>query len=238
MHWSERSVRYQKRQTDCAIRHACARLANDSPAVGKFHELLHYARSRAPGLLEVPVLEGHHPGVEALVNLSRFRSAHVRPAAAWPGTKSSWRVAVSSLAHHLVCKYEVPVFLASSWYSSGDADTKRAWFIAHARGASFRSLQLPVRMTRKMEHIFLASHHHLAIEHAIRRAELLALGAPEEIVRAVLSTRFAVDLSNAEFWRTVWIFRRRDGPGADWSAARLYPGHSTRPHGGGRSTAT
>jgi hypothetical protein len=124
------------------------------------------------------------------------------------GTTSSWRLAVSSFAHHLVCKYEVPVFLASSWYSSEDAaaDKKRGWFIAHARGTSFRSLNLPIVMTRKMEHIFLASNDHLAIEHAIRRAELLALGAPAEFIQAVLSTRLAADLSHGMFWRTVWCF--------------------------------
>ena len=61
-------------------------------------------------------------------------------------------------------------------------------------------------MTRKMEHIFLASQDHLPIEHAIRRAELLALGAPTEFVKAVLSTRLATDLRHGEFWRTVWMF--------------------------------
>ena len=208
MSWSERSVRYHKRQTDCAIRHAYARLSNDAPVAEKFHELLHFARNRAARLLEAPVCDGHHPGVEALVNLARFGSAHIRPAAQWPGTASSWRPAVSSLAHHLVCKYEVPLFLASSWHSAGAAaaDKQRGWFVAHARGTSFRSLQLPVVMTRKMEHIFLASHDHVAIEPAIRRAELLALGAPTEVVQSVLSTRLATDLSNGEFWRTVWIF--------------------------------
>jgi hypothetical protein len=208
MSWSERSVRYHKRQTDCVIRHTYAGLATDAPAVAKFHELLHYARNRAARLLDGPVLDGHHPGVEALVNLSRFGRAHIRPAAEWSGTTSSWRLAVSSLAHHLVCKYEVPVFLASPWYSTEDAaaDKKCGWFLAHARGASFRSLNLPIVMTRKMEHIFLASHDHLAIEHAIRRAELLALRAPAEFVQAVLCTRLATDLSNGMFWRTVWSF--------------------------------
>jgi hypothetical protein len=159
MSWSERSVRYHKRQTDCAIRHGYARLATDAPAVAKFHELLYYVRNRAARLLEAPVLNGQHPGVEALVNLSRFGSAHIRPLAEWSGTTLSWRLAVASLAHHLVCKYEVPVFLASPWYSTEDAaaDRKRGWFIAHARGASFRSLNLPIAMTRKMEHI--SSHH-------------------------------------------------------------------------------
>lgn len=180
----------------------------DEPAEANFPELLRHVRVRAPRLLEAPVVHGHHPGVEELVNLSRFRSAHIRPLAEWPGTTSSWRLAVWSLADHLVCKYKVPVFLASSWYSTEDtaAEQKRGWFIAHTRGASFRSLKLPVAMTRKMEHIFLASPDHLAIEHAIRRAELLALDAPAEFVPAVLSTRLATDLSNGAFWRTVWIF--------------------------------
>jgi len=207
MSCSERSVRYYKRQTDCAIHHAYARLATDAPAVAKFHELLHYVRNRAARLLEASVVNRHHPGVEALVNLSRFGSAHIRPAAEWSGTTSSWWLAVSSLAHHLVCKYKVPVFLASSWHSTNAAaDKKRGWFVAHARGASFRSLNLPIVMTRRMEHIFLASHDHLSIEQAIRRAELLGLGAPAECVQAVLSTRLATDFSNGEFWRTVWIF--------------------------------
>ena len=208
MSWSERSVRYHKQQTDCAIRCACARLAADASALAKFQELLHCVRNRAVRLLEAPVLSGHHPGVEALVNLSRFGSAHIRPAAEWSGTGSSWRLAVSSLAHHLICKYEVPVFLASSWHSTEDvaADKRRGWFVAHSRGTSFRSLDLPIVMTRKMEHIFLASHDHLSIENAMRRAELHALGATTEFVHAVLSTRLGTDLSNGEFWRTVWIF--------------------------------
>jgi hypothetical protein len=98
MSWSERSVRYHKRQTDCVIHQAYARLATDTPAVAKFDELLHYARNRAARLLDAPVLDGHHSGVEALVNLSRFGGAHIRPAAEWSGTTSSWRLAVSSPA--------------------------------------------------------------------------------------------------------------------------------------------
>jgi hypothetical protein len=205
---SEPSVRYHKRQTDGAIHHAYARLAAHPPALAKFDDLLHCVRKRAPSVLEALAMNEHHPGVEALINLSRFCYAHIRPASGWSGTTSSWRLAVSSLAHHLVCKYEVPVFMASSWYSREGAtpDKKRGWFVAHARGATFRSLDLPIVMTRKMEHIFLGSPDHLPIERAIRRAELLALGAPAEFVEAVLSTRLATDLSNSMFWRTAWSF--------------------------------
>ena len=173
----------------------------------KFQEMLTCARKGAPRLFEAPVSEGHHLGIEALVNLSRFRSAHIRPAIHWTGTSSSWRPAVSSLAHHLICEYRVPAFLAASWHTTDSAaDKKRGWFVAHSRGTSFRSLDLPIVMTRKIEHIFLGSQDHLPIEHAIRRAELLALGTPAEFVKAIMSTRLATDLCHSEFWRTVWMF--------------------------------
>jgi hypothetical protein len=179
--------------------------------------LLRSVRSRAPRLLDASICDGCHPGVETLVNLSRFRRWHLRPVVEWQGTPASWRVVVSSLAHHLLCRYPVPPFLAASWYATEDAyaGKKREWFVAHARGASFRSLDLPVVMTRRMEDIFLKSPHHQTIEHAIRGAELLALGASDQVVEAVLATRLASDLRNAAFWRTVWIFLAANGDAID-----------------------
>jgi hypothetical protein len=207
MSWPERYVQDHKRRTDCAIHRAFEQLASDPSTFNKFQEILTCARKRAPSLFEAQVVEGRHPGVDALLNLSRFRGAHIRPVTDWTGTSSSWRPAVSSLAHHLICDYKVPAFLASSWCATdAAADKKRGWFVAHSRGFSFRSLDLPMVMTRKMEHIFLKSQDHLPIEHAIRRAELLALGATAEFVKAIMSTRLATDLCHSEFWRTVWIF--------------------------------
>ena len=207
MSWPERYGQDHKRRTDCAIHRAFAQLAFDPLTFKKFQEILTCARERAPRLFEAPFSDGRHLGVDALVNLSRFRSAHLRPATNWTGTSSSWRLAVSSLAHHLICQYRVPAFLVASWHATdAAADKKRSWFVAHSRGASFRSLDLPIVMTRKMEHIFLASQDHLPIEHAIRRAELLALGAPAEFAKAIMSTRLATDLCHSEFWRTVWVF--------------------------------
>jgi hypothetical protein len=72
---------------------AYARLATDTLGATRCHELVQSVRDRAARLLEAPVLNGYHPGVEALVNLSRFESAHLRPASEWPGTTSSWRAA-------------------------------------------------------------------------------------------------------------------------------------------------
>ena len=205
---AELFVQHHKRHTDRAINQAYARLATNACASETFHELLRSVRHRAARLLDAPVVDGCHPGVEALLNLSRFGRAHVRLVATWAGTEASWRPAVSSLAQHLVCNYDVPRFLGAAWYATDTAcgDKKRQWFVAHARGACFRSLDLPIVMTRRMEHIFLTSHDHLTIEQAMRRAELVAMGACPELVRAALATQPGSDLRHGEFWRTVWSF--------------------------------
>ena len=216
MSWSERSVRHRRRETDCAIHRAFSQLAGDPPALEKFHELLRCARQRASRLFEAPLENGRHPGVDALLHLSRFQGSHLRTAADWEGTMSSWRPAISSLAHHLICKYEVPAFLASSWHAvDAGADRKRRWFVAHSRGASFRSLDLPMVMTRKMERLFLASADHVPIENAMRNAELLALGVPPAFAKEILATRLATDLRHGEFWRTFWRFLIANAGGVD-----------------------
>lgn len=207
MSWSERRVQDHRRQTDRAIHRAFGPLACDPPTFAKFQELLICARTRAPRLFDSPVVDGRHAGVEALFHLARFRGAHIRSTDDWAGTSSSWRPAVSSLAQHLTSRYQVPVFMSSVWHA-GDAagDRKRSWVIAHSRGTSFRSLDLPMTMTRKMERIFLLSQDHLTLEPALRRAELLAFDLPAELIQAIMMTRLASDLRNGDFWRTFWMF--------------------------------
>ncbi len=205
---AERSVRRQKLRTDRAISQAYRRLKTDLRARATFEELLGCVRLRSPGLLNAPLVLDHHAGVEALVNLSRFADRHVRTTASWSGCEATWRAAVNSLAQHLLSEYRTPAFLAAAWYATDDrhADAKRRWFIAHAGGASFRSLALPIRLTRRMEDTFLRSPAHFEIEYALRRAELLGLGAERTLADAVLAARPALDLGHGEFWRSMWLF--------------------------------
>jgi len=214
---TERSVRHHKLQTDRAISLAYARLSPQPWAQSVFYELLRAARERSPRLLTAPAFDGLHPGVEALFNLAQYSPAHIRSIDAWNGSDASWQGAIGALAQHLVGRYRVPSFLAAAWYAAADpySEPKRRWFIAHAAGVRFRSLDLPVRMTRRMEHIFLASHDHLSIEAAMRRAELLALSGSDDLVDAVLKTRAGADLARAEFWRTVWRFLVVNGDAID-----------------------
>ena len=89
--------------------------------------------------------------------------------------------------------------------------------MAHAAGTRFRDSDLPLPMTRRMESVFLRSADYLSVEAAMRRAELLALGATDALVTAVLATLLGAELANGPFWRTVMQFFVR-------ASERLDPG--------------
>jgi hypothetical protein len=205
-------VRHYRQVTDREVSRAFADLVRDPDARAAFGELLAFTRQHAPRLLQAPIINarrswGCHPGVNALFYLARWRQAYIRPLSSWCGSQASWRPAIHALAEHLLARYPVPRFLGAAWYAIDDLDeAKRRWFVAHAAGASFRSLDLPIELTSRMEHIFLRSPDHVGIEYALRRAELFGLGVPERFVEQVLQTSAARDLSNGPFWRTVWQF--------------------------------
>ena len=204
----ERFVRHHHRQTDRAISAAFARLDADPRARAVFVELLDVARRRARRLFDAPLGGTRHPAVDALVQLAKASDHHIRAPSAWPGSVASWRPAVHDLARHLVGVYRVPALLGAAWYAADEAtaDAQRRWFIEHSRGRPFRSLDLPFVMTRRMEHVFLRSPAHLAVPYALRRAELLGLGAAPDFADAILAARPAVDMEHGDFWRTAWQF--------------------------------
>ena len=201
---------YARKTTDHAVSHAYACLAGEERA--SFTELLDAVRRRTTVRMCPPV-------VAALHNVARFAPHHVRPLAEWKGGGGAMYPVVHALVQHLLAVHEVPRFLASVWYgdASASADVKRRWFIAHAAGTRFRELDLPLSMTRRMESVFLRSPDHLSVEAAMRRAELLALGATDALVKAVLATRLGSELANGAFWRTVMEFFVR-------ASERLAPG--------------
>lgn len=214
---AERFARNHKLRTDQVIRQAYSRLAADPVACATFVELLCCARRRAPSLFSAPCNGASHPGIDALVNLSRWSLAYVRAIANWPGSPGGWRMAIDSFARHLLAKYPIPRFLTSAWYLPEGRGNERQqrWFVMHGNGSSFRSLDLPISMTRRMEDIFLRSPDHMDILVAMRRAELKGLQISEGLAAAILSTRLAGDLGEGDFWRTVWHFLRANAGAID-----------------------
>ena len=215
MSLAEHFTRSHKTRTDRAIGQAYAHLAADPAVCAAFAELLDCIRKCASSVLTAPCQGADHAGIAVLVNLSRWSHAYLRNPADWSGAQgygaqASWRVAIASLVRHLMAKYPVPSFLTSAWHLPSDADNERqrGWFVTHAGGRSFRSMDLPIPMSRRMESLFLRSPDHLEIPAAMRRAELKGLQLREDIAAAVVSTRVATDLRDGDFWRTVWHFLR------------------------------
>ncbi|WAS92623.1 PcfJ domain-containing protein [Nannocystis punicea] len=166
------------------------------------------------------LLDGGVAAVQAIVNLARFHAWHQAPVEGWKGGRGHPLALVHSLAQHLMGRYPVPRMLASAWFGddSSPRDEERGWFIEHAGGCPFRKLTgLPLQLTRKMEQILLKSPADLPVRAAIRRAELLALGAEPELVLAILQTDLAADLRHDEYWRGVfeWMIRNWDAIGPE-----------------------
>jgi hypothetical protein len=204
----EHFVRHQHRHIDRAISAAFARLGAEPRTRDVFGELLDVARRRGPRLFDAPCADGHHPGVDALVRLAAAADLHRRHASTWEGSGGSWHRTVHDLALHLVGRYPIPAFLGGAW-TAVDAragEAQRRWFVEHAGGRPFRSLDLPFAMTRRMEHLFLGTPAHVGVLTALRRAELLGLGAAPDFADAILAARPAFDLDHGDFWRTAWQF--------------------------------
>lgn len=196
-------VRHQKRLTDQAIGEVYSRYSNGDPHLAAFEQLLAAVRRVGRVLLAAPPVEGRHLGVTALANLARFADRFVRDPETWRGFDGSLPGAIASLSQHLLGRYRVPPFLAKAWYAVDEhGELKREWYAAHAQGAPFRSLAPQLGMTRAVESEFLKTPDHFEIVAALRRAELIALGAEPPLVEAVLATLVASQVENALFWRS------------------------------------
>lgn len=195
---SESFARHTRACVDAAISRVFA--THRDPAF--FERLLRAVRapSKLTSVALVGVLEAMLP----------FEQSLVRSPETWAGARGHLLVVVDSLANHLFARYPTPRFLASAW--SGAAIEPRRWFVAHAQGARFRTLALPLAMTRQMEHVFLHTPDHYAIDHALRRAEVIGLGGSPALADVILATRLGEHFDDPERWRLAlaWLARCGD----------------------------
>ena len=196
--------RHARACADIATHLAFASLPDTSRRL--FDRLLAVARQRSDRMTV--------PQIRALRGLVDFDHDFVRAPETWQGARGHPLCVIDSLASHLLGRYPTPRFLASVWFGEHTIARiqRRRWFVAHARGQRFRSLALPFKMTRRMEDIFLRTPHHIAIDPALRRAEVLGLGGTPALADAVLATRLAEHFDDADRWRDVlaWLARCGD----------------------------
>lgn len=199
--------RHARQCIDRAVHDGFTTLADDGEAVGAYARLLAHVRACSPLLRPAATAP---TAAQALANLARHHRDFRADVSAFAGVTGSVHVQVHALAHHLLARYPVPAMMTGVWFGADDPGNRdeRRWWISHASGRRFRDIDgLPVQLTRRMEHLLLnASPQHLPLRTALRRAELLGLDAPTELVDAVLATELATDLEHGEFWRSVFHF--------------------------------
>jgi hypothetical protein len=206
--------RHTRKCLDAAVRRVVVALARRPDVREAFLHLVSAVHARSDLARTPPTRGGAFPYLDALVNLARFHAQAVADPYAWSGAQGHPLAVVHSLADHLLGFYPTPRFLGSVWFGSntiGERD-RRNWFVQHARGRAFRTLSLPLAMTRRMEHVFLRSPDHIDIDRAMRRAEVIGLGGDPELADAFVATRFGASYDDGEARRRTiaWLVRWRD----------------------------
>jgi hypothetical protein len=199
---------------DTAIKAALNELGDEEERRAAFLNLVACVRSRTQLLKPTPGQGG--AGwvaplflISRLKNLARRQGLWLRPCEAWRPEGGSLRPTFRSLALHLLALYPVPGFMDSVWDlpSGPDGFRQQGWYIRLGRGASFRALNLPLALTRKMEHYIRQAPDHYTVSQALRYGETRGLAGGEELAREIVTSRLGQKIENAGFWRTVlWFF--------------------------------
>jgi len=198
---------------DEAIKTALDELETQRDRRAAFLRLLAQVRAQTSLLKPTPGRAG--PGwsapvflIKRLKNFASRQGLWLRPAEAWRAGDGGLREESRSLARHLFAVYAVPGFMDSVWDlpEGADAFRQQAWFIRLGRGAKLRSLNLPVVLTRQMEHHARRAPDHYTVIQALRYGEARGLGSSRQLACEAAASRLGRDSANAPFWRTVLRF--------------------------------
>jgi len=198
---------------DAAIKTALDELDHHTEARIAFLQLLQCVRARTP--LLKPTLSRGTPGwiapiflIHRLKNLAIRRRHWIRPCEMWEPQPGTLRPVFHSLAQYLLAYYPVPRFMDSAWDlpDGPEAFRQQSWFIRLGRGASLRSLSLPLVLTRTMEHYVRQAPEHYSVVQALRYGETRGMGGSDPLAREVAAGRLGQRIEHPDFWRTVLAF--------------------------------
>jgi hypothetical protein len=200
-------------RVDAAIKAALDELDHHPQGRTAFLSLLGCVRGRTSVLK--PTSGRGTPGwvaplflLNRLKNLATRHNHWIRPCETWQPPRGSLRIVFRSLAAHLLTYYPVPGFMDSAWdWPNGpESFRQQSWFIRLGRGASFRSLNLPLTLTRRMEHYLRQAPDHYSVSQALRYGETRGMGADEKVAREIAVGRLGQRIERPDFWRTVIRF--------------------------------
>lgn len=143
--------------------------------------------------------------VNAFIAMTRDHDNWIRPLENWTPQTYNRKKQFASLARHLWAQYDVPLFMDNAWLR-GNADHQQ-WYKDVGKGENIRqSANLPMPLTKKMAHFFLAVPDHYSIEGALRWGQVHALGGDRRLADALLETRLVEEFRDSDFWLSVIRF--------------------------------
>jgi hypothetical protein len=195
------------------VRAALSELEGSEERRVAFRTLLECIQSNT-GLLKLTRGEGSAGWVSAVFLIHRLRNlaarqAHwLRSCETWRPPEANLRPVFRSLGLHLLTKYPVPTFMDSVWDLPLGADgfRQQSWYIRLGRGVSMRELNLPLVLTRRMEHYVRQAPDHYNVSQALRYGEVRGMGGTERLAREVALGKLGQRVEHADFWRTVLLF--------------------------------
>lgn len=200
---------HSRRRLDGVVRRGFHALRRKKSAHAYYNRILNAVRANSTLLQPTARGAWEDDIVGALVRIAVRHRHFVREPETWPGGEGNPLRLLGSVAEHLLADYPVPPILAQAWLGppSEERWALQRWFIEHGAGRPFRSLDgVPLPLTRAMEHHFLESPPHLSLCAALRRAEVLGLGAPPALADVVVGTVLGQRLDEHAFWRPILRF--------------------------------
>jgi len=152
--------------------------------------------------------------IAGLVSLAYHHRRWIRPVEMWssplPQNGYPTREAqFSSLARHLLARYEVPEFMDSVWFAGLDEDglQQQEWFLHIAFGGNIRKVDTPIKLTRRMAHLFMrGAYPKGGVKKNMRWAQVVAMGGSNALANALLRTRLGQQYEDDDFWSGVVLF--------------------------------
>lgn len=144
------------------------------------------------------------PLIPVLVRIAAYPHHWIRDPETWSADSTAPpRAQIRSLAEHLFARWAMPACFDSAWFVKGALHwLERDWYCLLGSGGSLRKAQgMPPSLSSRALHLALTgAPADLTIRQALRWGQVRAAAGSEGLMRAVLASAMAGDLSNDAIW--------------------------------------
>jgi len=196
------------------VHHLIHHELGDPSARSAFLELLlHVEKNRRLFHLK-PVVPrfGPTPGnnfVDGLAVLATWHDRWKRGVVDWQPDSHNGRRQFGALARHLLADYDVPACMDTAFFMGLDAGARvrQQWFMDVGTGKNIRKAGIPVRLTKRMAHVFtFSAPPGYTVDAALRWAQVVGMGGDDLLAEAVCDTMLSERFDEGSFWETVLHF--------------------------------